>query len=112
MIVKPIITFVLCCILLFAILHQNVNAMMRIGLSIIVGAGIVLSWFPDLANVVANLVGVGRGTDLMLYVWILISMMVTLMIYTKFVNLNHAMTTLVRKIALDNPEPPKAQEHE
>lgn len=35
--------------------------------------GIYLVWVPEQATVIAQHVGIGRGTDLVLYIWILIS---------------------------------------
>ena len=64
------------------------------------GAGVVLVLFPELANRVAALVGVGRGADLMLYLLLLAVYAGALLILAKFRRLEREITDLTRKIAL------------
>ena len=66
--------------------------------------GVVLVLFPELANQVAALVGVGRGADLMLYLLLLAVYAGALLILAKFRRLEHQITELTRKIALYEAE--------
>ena len=106
MIVKLLISLILLGIGLFALLHRHVNIFMRSILCSIIALGITVTWLPDSATSVANVMGVGRGADLLFYMWILISMLVILMVYTKFIVMNRTLTKLARHIALANPRYP------
>jgi small membrane protein len=55
---------------------------------------------PGLTQRAADLLGVGRGTDLTLYVFILVATFVGLLLYAKVVRLHRALTVLVRELAM------------
>jgi hypothetical protein len=59
-----------------------------------------LIWNPDHATSVAHLFGIGRGTDLVLYVWMLISFALMLVLYFNSRKQFQIVTVLVRAIAL------------
>lgn len=107
MIIKPLISLVLLGILAFAILHRNVNLLMRSGMAIMVAFGTWITWSPDSATAIAQIIGVGRGADLIFYMWILISMLVILMIYLKFISVNRIITEFARQIAIDRARFPQ-----
>ena len=66
--------------------------------------GVVMVLFPELANCVAALVGVGRGADLMLYLLVLAVYAGALLVLAKFRRLERQITELTRKIALYDAE--------
>jgi hypothetical protein len=66
----------------------------------IVGAYIVL--FPSHTNVVANLVGVGRGADLIIYCWIMISFIVAIDLRFRILEQQREITLLARRLALES----------
>ncbi len=66
--------------------------------------GVVMVLFPELANRVAALVGVGRGADLMLYLLVLAVYAGALLVLAKFRRLERQITELTRKIALYDAE--------
>jgi len=53
-------------------------------------------------------VGVGRGADLMIYVWVLASLMLILVLHLKLVALGRRFTELARAIAIAGATPPPA----
>lgn len=62
--------------------------------------GIVLVMRPDWSSEAARLLGVGRGADLVLYIWTAISMLVLANVHFRL-RAQHAMiTTLTRQIAI------------
>ena len=63
-------------------------------------AGGVAVIFPDVTQRVAELVGVGRGADLVAYLAIVVVMFVLLHYYTKFVELQRQVTELTRELAI------------
>ncbi len=56
--------------------------------------------FPDLTTVAANRLGVGRGTDLLLYLLALGGTFVFLVVYIRLLRLEQAVTLLVRRLAI------------
>ena len=68
-----------------------------VGLSLV---GYVFIWRPELTNDLAALVGIGRGADLMLYVWLLMSLFLILRLHLLLRGQNQRMTELARAIAL------------
>jgi hypothetical protein len=57
-------------------------------------------WVPDHATYLANLIGIGRGADLLLYVWILISCAIVLVLYLNLREQSQLITVLARRMAL------------
>lgn len=57
--------------------------------------------FPDIWNALAHLVGVGRGTDLLLYGTIMVLLGYMATSYVRFRDLETRFTKLARRIALD-----------
>lgn len=71
--------------------------------------GIVLTVFPDLAQAAATFLGVGRGTDLVLYLLVILVYVGALLILARFRSLEGEISALVRQMALreacTNPPP-------
>ena len=85
--------------------HQAIR---RLGL-VLFGAFAVTSVFvPEIWNELASLVGVGRGTDLLLYGTILVLLGYMATSYIRFRELETRFTKLARRIALDEVAAPGA----
>jgi hypothetical protein len=69
-------------------------------------AGAVLVIMPDWTTAIAQLLGVGRGADLLLYLGLLGLSFVCLLLYSKMRELETALTDLVRSIAIAGARPP------
>jgi hypothetical protein len=106
--IQPIITAALLGILLFALLSRQAGQVLRLGFAAAVVAGLVVTWAPDLSNRIARWLGVGRGADLLFYMWILISLLVLVMVHLKFLRLSRQITELARAVALLRAERPAA----
>lgn len=63
--------------------------------------------FPDLTTTVANAVGVGRGTDLILYLLVVGSVFAVVMLATRLISIENTLTELVRQLAISNAERPE-----
>lgn len=72
--------------------------------------GIVFVLAPDLTSRLARLLGIGRGTDLILYLFIVFCYLGGLSILAKFRRLERNQTLLVRKLALASAQSPQQQE--
>jgi len=69
--------------------------------------GFYFVWFPSHATRVAELVGIGRGADLVLYVWACISLVILLNLHLKLRTQHELLTQLARSIALANATLPE-----
>ena len=77
--------------------HLAVRRMV-VGAVLLLGAVSVLS--PILVTHVANLVGVKRGTDLMLYVFVVVSLLIWVSMYRRLDEIERRFATLTRQLAL------------
>lgn len=100
MIAQVVFTMVLLAVMLAA--FAQFAQIPLVGGAVILAAlfGAYIVWMPDHATYVAHLVGIGRGADLILYVWVLISCAILLLLYLNVREQLHLITTLARKMAL------------
>ncbi|HYE53957.1 MAG TPA: DUF2304 domain-containing protein [Chitinophagaceae bacterium] len=68
--------------------------------AVILAAGIFMVVFPDLTNRLAATLGVGRGADLVFYLFIVGFCYLILMLYAKIRKLEQQLAELARKQAL------------
>lgn len=73
-------------------------------------AGIVTVIFPDLTTRVAQLVGVGRGTDLVLYLLCVVFLFVTVALYLRLNEVHDRYVELARRLALHEAQHDPAQQ--
>ena len=79
-----------------------------------IGLGWILLWlaaavaiaFPELLVWLANALGIGRGTDLVLYLFILAGFIAFFVTYLRFRRLEEEITKIVRHIAISEAPPP------
>jgi hypothetical protein len=71
--------------------------------------GAYVVWVPDHATYLANLIGIGRGADLVLYVWVLISSAVLLLLYLNMREQLQLITSLARRMALADARKPSEE---
>jgi small membrane protein len=67
-----------------------------------IGAAGAAIW-PRGTAVVARAVGIGRGVDLVMYCSVFVMFIGFFYIYTRFRHLDHALTVLVRQLAIEHP---------
>jgi small membrane protein len=63
-------------------------------------AGLYLVWLPAHATWLAATVGIGRGVDLILYIWVIISLLMMLNLHLKLRSHMELITVLTRKLAI------------
>ena len=83
------------------------KAWVKVGYVLFVIAGIYAILRPNDTTVVANWVGVDRGTDLMLYVLIVAFVFTTLSAYMRFKDLELKYARLARAVALQTARVPE-----
>ena len=67
-------------------------------------AGLYFVWFQEHSTRLAELVGIGRGVDLVLYVWVCISLLVLLNLHLKLRAQHELITILARKLAISEAQ--------
>ncbi|MBS9533210.1 DUF2304 domain-containing protein [Mycobacterium sp. M1] len=85
------------------------RAWVKVGYLVFVVAGVYAVLRPDDTTVLANWLGVRRGTDLMLYILIIVFAFTTLSTYMRFRELELRYARLTRVVALANAQPPERQ---
>jgi len=83
------------------------QAVRRLGLMLFAAFAVWSILFPSVWNQIARLVGVGRGTDMVLYALVVAFLSFTLTTYLRFRDLETRYTTLARRLALDEADPPQ-----
>ena len=76
------------------------KALSRLGLSTFVISAIVAVVFPDLFGLLAGLMGVGRGADLLIYMTTFCLVSFVFLILAKIKQIESEITLLTREIAL------------
>jgi small membrane protein len=64
-------------------------------------AGLYFVWVPDHATALAAFAGIGRGSDLIVYTWVVISLLITLNLHLKLRLQLDMITRLARAVAID-----------
>ena len=86
------------------------SAAVRAGFAVCLLAGLVLVFFPDITNVLAESVGVGRGVDLLGYFFALFSLGVFVLLYRKSRLLEQRLGSLVQDLAVSEARRVEEQE--
>jgi len=83
-----------------------------IGLAIVLAAtvGLYFIWMPEHLTMVAEAVGVGRGTDLLLYLWVSLTMLAFAGLVLELRHLQRQLTLLAREQALSRAREESARE--
>lgn len=103
MIIQVLLTLGLLLCLLYAFVQRHKSRLVSFLISIVAVAGIYFVLFPDKTSELAHLVGVGRGADLVMYCWLVISLIISLNLQFKIFALQGLITELAREIALLTP---------
>ena len=83
------------------------QAVRRLGLLLFAAFAVWSILFPSVWNRIAKLVGVGRGTDMVLYALVVAFLSFTLTTYVRFRDFEARYTKLARRQALDEAAPPQ-----
>ncbi len=97
---------------LFRSRGARAQAIRRIGLVVFAAFAAVSILFPDVWSRLARMVGVGRGTDLVLYALVVAFLSFTVTTYLRFRDLETNYTRLARRIALTEAARPADRDDE
>ena len=81
--------------------NRTFYRLLILGMTLVGGIFVV---FPGLTDRIANFVGVARGFDLLVYLFIMFFFVAGIILYSKIRNLEAEHTELVRKIAINRAE--------
>lgn len=84
----------------FVFLRRNRLPVHIVLVMAMLGAGGLAVIFPEATNDIARFVGVGRGADLISYLFMVIALFVLIHYYTKFAELQRQITTLTRELSI------------
>ena len=107
MIIQLLLSAVLVAYLAYAQMQRAVSFVVGTGSSAAAVLGLVLVWNPELANAAAHVAGVGRGADLLLYVFIGAAAFVSLYLHLRGEATSRMVTELARAVALQTPQRPE-----
>ncbi|WIK64762.1 DUF2304 domain-containing protein [Gleimia hominis] len=112
-VVKTLLILALCVVGL--VMMQPVRtakhlAVRRLGIWLFILLAMIAAVFPTLLTRVANAVGVGRGSDLLLYGLTLVVISTMITSYRRESNMEKRLTRLARHQALQNVLPPRASD--
>ena len=102
MIAQLILTTLLAGILIYSWIEYRHAPVIGILSMLAAFTGLYFVWFPDHASWLAALVGIGRGVDLILYLWVVISLIVLLNLHLKLRAQMEIITVLARELATAN----------
>jgi small membrane protein len=104
MIAQAVLTILLGGVLLYAWVESRRSPIVAVLSLIAALAGLYFVWFPSHSTRVAEFAGVGRGVDLILYLWVCISLIVLLNLHLKLRTQHELITALARRIALTDAD--------
>lgn len=107
--IQLLLTFALVLVGLFALREWRVSRLVGLGLLMVSAAGVVFVWVPWIADDIAHLFGVGRGADLVLYMYCAVSFLLILNLSLKLRMQQEMLTQLARHIALEGVRRPVRQ---
>jgi hypothetical protein len=84
----------------YAVMQRGKAPFVSLSIALVSICGIVFVLAPGLTDMVAKLAGVGRGADLVIYCWIVITFIILINLQFKILSLQGLVTELAREIAL------------
>ena len=111
MIIQVILIVGLLLSFVYALLQRQQSQLVTIGMSAVSLTGVYFVLVPESTQQLADLVGVGRGADLIMYCWLVISLIVSVNLQFKILRLQRQITELARKMTLQAAGEP-ARPHE
>lgn len=106
MIIQWILIVGLLIALSYAFLQRKKSRLVSGLINLISFAGIYFVLYPEQTTEFAHILGVGRGADLVTYCWILISLVISLNLQFKILQLHGVVTEITRELALRSPQLP------
>lgn len=104
--IQVILTLGLLAALIYASVQKVMPRLILLAFFGLVALGVYFVWMPDHTTVIAHWLGVARGTDLLIYLWIVLTLIVGLNLHLKIQAAREEITELVRAMALASAKEP------
>lgn len=88
-------------------LYMKNDVLKKVAFFFLFSAGIIAVIFPDITNHLAQLVGVGRGADLLTYLLVIVFYASFYFLYAKIDKLKTQQTEIIRSLAIRDAKKPK-----
>jgi len=99
-VIQALLIAAICLLLILYYKSFKNQAIKRLLFLFVFALGLVFVVFPELTNHIANLLGIGRGADLLLYFSVIGGFLALILIYSKFKELERSVAELVRRQAI------------
>ena len=106
MTIQIFLTVLLAAVAAMVALQRATSRWLRLAVLSVVLLGLYFVWVPEQTTRLAEALGVGRGADLVLYLWVVITLALIVFLYLKIVQLSRKLTELTRAQALSRPQIP------
>lgn len=110
MVIRILLIFALLLTILYALRNRKQSPLVSMGALLFGLVGIFCVIMPDITTMVAHVLGVGRGADLLLYCFIIISVLMLFSLHLRVLRLQDMLTILVRELALAKVSKPEIHE--
>lgn len=104
--IKIILIVILLLVLRAFLVQKSLILIARVVASLMFFCLLLLVLFPDVSIRIANVLGVGRGVDLLFYFSQLFFLFIIIALWRRTIVLMNITTKLSRAIALQNPDKP------
>jgi hypothetical protein len=108
--IQPILIVLLIIAAIFGIWSLRMRGVTKAIIGVIATTGTVFILRPELTNSIAHSLGVGRGTDLMFYLFSLATTYAFLIVYARYREVRRDLTTLTRIVAIEHAVQPRVGE--
>src|SRR5580698_6622691 len=102
--IKFILLIPLVALIIYFLPRLRNKTFYRLALILIAAAGAVFVLFPQVTDRLAHIVGVGRGADLITYLFIIFFFLAGVILYSKIRKMESDYTELIRKISIQNAQ--------
>lgn len=106
MMIQAFLTLLLVGVAVLVAVQRTASRLVQFTVLAVIALGLYFVWAPEQANVLAQAVGVGRGADLLFYLWVVITLALIMFMYLKIQRLARRVTQLTRAMALQHPRLP------
>lgn len=100
--IKIILLIPFCLILLFFLFKPKEKLIIRISIILMSLIAILFVTFPDFTNRLAGVVDVGRGADLVIYLFMVLVFFALVYMYSKMRAMHNTLTDIIREISIRN----------
>ena len=98
--IRILLVSVLLCCIFYGVYNSGRSRSIGYGIVLFGLAGVYFVFVPEKTTILANYLGVGRGADLIVYCWIVISGCIFALQQFRLISIQREITELVRQTAI------------